>query len=80
MAKNTEVTYEIKAEIGELSDSKKVRVVSWNGATAKVDIRTWSEKDGEVKAGKGVCLTNDEAKKLVELLNDYLNDDEDEDF
>lgn len=79
MAKTNDVTYEVKAEIGELSDSKKVRIISWNGADGKVDIRNWSERDGEVKAGKGITLTNDEAKKLVELLSDYLND-EDEDF
>lgn len=79
MTKNTEVTYEIKAEIGELSNGKKLRVISWNNREARLDLRTWVEKDGEVKAGKGITLTNDEAKKLVELLSDYLND-EDEDF
>lgn len=75
-----ELNYEVKAEIGELSESKKLRVISWDGREAKIDLRTWVEKDGEVKAGKGITLTNDEAKKLVELLSDYLNDDEDEDF
>ena len=79
MAK-TDVTFEVKAEIGELSDGKKVRIVSWNGADGKVDIRNWVEKDGDVKAGKGICLTNDEAKKLVELLGDYLNDEDDDDI
>ena len=75
-----ELNFEIKAEIGELSENKKLRVISWDGREAKIDLRSWVEKDGEVKAGKGICLTNDEAKKLVELLNDYLNDDEDDDI
>lgn len=80
MAKTNDFSYEVKAEIGELSDKKKVRVVAWGEREAKIDIREWYEKDGEVKAGKGVSLTNDEAKKLVELLSDYLNDDEDDDI
>ena len=78
MAKTNDFTYEVKAEIGELSDKKKVRVVAWGEREAKIDIREWYEKDGETKAGKGVSLTNEEARKLVELLGEYLNDEDDD--
>lgn len=78
MAKTNDFTYEVKAEIGELSDKKKVRVVAWGEREAKIDIREWYEKDGETKAGKGVSLTNEEARKLVELLGNYFNDEDDD--
>lgn len=83
MAKtNTEISYEVKAEIGDLNDKGlKVRTVAWNGKEAKIDIRSWYEdKDGNEKANKGVTLTNEEAKKLVDLLSQYLSEDDEEDF
>ena len=43
MAKTNDFTYEVKAEIGELSDKKKVRVVAWGEREAKIDIREWYE-------------------------------------
>ena len=80
MAKSTEVTYEVKNELGNIGEDKKLRVISWNGKEAKIDLRAyWTDKDGNENPGKGVCLSNEEAKELVDLLNDYLND-EDEDF
>lgn len=80
MAK-TEVTYEVKKNIGKLGeDSKKeLRIVSWNGREAKLDIREWrTTEKGEERCGKGIGLTTDEAKVLVDLLNAYLNEDDDE--
>lgn len=82
MAKS-EVSYEVKKNIGKLGeDSKKeLRIVSWNGREAKLDIREWYMKDGEERCAKGIGLTSDEAKELIKLLNEYLNEDaEDEDF
>lgn len=77
-----EFTYEIKKRIGKLGeDSKKqLNIISWNGKEAKIDIRDFFEKDGEERCGKGISLTNDEAKKLVELLTEYMDDDEDDDI
>ena len=40
--------------------------MSWNDREAKYDIRDWSP-DHE-KMGKGVTLSDDEVKKLKELL------------
>ncbi len=76
-----EFTYEITKKIGSLGQNsdKQLNVISWNGREAKIDLRQVYEKDGEVRFGKGISLTNDEAKKLVDLLTDYLND-EDDDF
>lgn len=76
-----EFTYEITKEIGKLGDNsaKELNVISWNGREAKIDIREFYEKDGEKRCGKGISLTNEEAKTLVNLLNEYLND-EDDDF
>ena len=70
MAKE-EFSYEIKQEIGILSTSpkgwtKELNLVSWNGKAPKYDIRDWSP-DHE-KMGKGVTLSNEEAKELYKLL------------
>lgn len=65
--------YEIKEEIGILSESgkgwtKELNLISYNGAEAKYDIRDWApEKE---KMGKGVTLNSDEARKLYELLKE----------
>lgn len=81
MAKTSEFSYEVKNIIGKLSEGKEVRVISWNGREAKIDIRAWSTDDnGNEKAGKGICLSNDEAKNLVDLLGKYLEEDDEDDF
>ncbi|NLV33945.1 MAG: hypothetical protein GXY21_05345 [Clostridiaceae bacterium] len=68
-----DITYEIKKEIGVLSEAstgwtRQVNMISWNGRDAKLDIRDWAPE--REKAGKGMTLTKDEVKKLVELLNE----------
>lgn len=69
MAKD--IKFEIKKEIGVLSESakgwtKELNLISWNGASPKYDLRDWSP-DHE-KMGKGVTLTEEELNKLKELL------------
>ena len=73
-------SYEIKKEFGKLGENskKELNIVSWNEKEPKIDIREWYEQDGVKKCGKGVSLTNDEAKELVNLLSEYLNDDDDD--
>ena len=67
----SDVTFEIVEHIGVLSDNakgwtKELNKVSWNGAAPKYDIREWAPE--HEKMGKGVTLTEEEAKKLKELL------------
>lgn len=66
-----DIQFEIAEELGVLSESakgwtKEVNLVSWNGAAPKYDIRDWAP--GHEKMGKGVTLTEEEAKKLGEIL------------
>ena len=66
-----DIKYEIKKEIGVLSESakgwrKELNLVSWNDGAPKYDIREWAP-DHE-KIGKGVTLTADELAKLKELI------------
>ena len=67
-----DIKYEIMEEIGILSESakgstKELNLVSWNGGVPKYDIRDWTP--GHEKMGKGITLTEDEARKLKELLS-----------
>lgn len=71
----TEIKYEIKKEIGVLSESakgwrKELNLVSWNGAAPKYDLRDWAPE--HEKMGKGITLTEVEADRLKELLNQGL--------
>ena len=67
-----EIKYEIKENIGVLSESnkgwtKELDLISWNGREAKFDIREWDPE--HVKMGKGVTLSKEELKKLRDILN-----------
>ena len=68
-----DIKFEIVKEIGVLSESpkgwtKELNLVSWNGAEPKYDLRDWAP--GREKMGKGVTLTEDEFRKLSELLSE----------
>lgn len=63
--------YEIVEEIGVLSENakgwrKELNKISWNDAPPKYDIRDWAPN--REKMGKGVTLTEEEIKRLKELL------------
>jgi hypothetical protein len=67
-----DIKYEIKETVGVLSESskgwkKELNLISWNEKEAKYDIRDWDSE--HKKMGKGVTLTNDELKKLKDILN-----------
>ncbi len=67
----SDIKFEIVEEIGVLSESskgwrKELNLVSWNGASAKYDIRDWAPE--HEKMGKGITLTKGEAEKLKALL------------
>ena len=66
-----DIKFEITEHIGVLSEgskgwTKELNKVSQNDREAKYDIRDWSP-DHE-KMGKGVTLSDEEVKKLKELL------------
>ena len=63
--------YDIVKEIGVLSENEKgwrkeINMISWNERPPKIDIRDWAPN--HEKKGKGVTVTEEEAKKLKELL------------
>lgn len=72
-----DIQYEIVREIAVLSKSdsdytKEINLISWNGKEPKYDIRSFSpDRD---KCGKGITLTEAEAKSLLEALRKQLND------
>ena len=68
-------SYEITEEIAVLGTSakgwtKELNKVSYNGATPKFDLRDWAP-DRE-SMGKGITLSEDEAKALMEALENYF--------
>lgn len=66
-----DIKFEIKDTIGTLSESpkgwtKELNLISWNGKEAKYDLRDWAPE--HEKMGKGITLTNEELKKLRDIL------------
>ncbi len=66
-----DITFDVMKHFGVLSEEKtgwkkEVNLVSWNGRPPKIDIRDWAP--GHEKMGKGITLTPEEAKNLIELL------------
>jgi len=70
-----EIQSEIVKELAVLSRSesgytKEINLVSWNGAEPKYDIRSWSPE--REKCGKGITLTETEARNLLIALQAAL--------
>jgi hypothetical protein len=70
-----DLTFDILKSYGTLSEEKngwkkEVNLVSWGGRNPKIDIRDWAP--GHEKAGKGITLSTEEARKLLELLTTAL--------
>ena len=70
-----EIQYEIKEEIAVLSKNdsgytKEINRISWNKAEPKYDIRSFSP-DRE-KCGKGITLTETEARELLKALQTHF--------
>lgn len=71
-----DIQYEIVKEIAVLSTSdsgytKEINLISWNGKEPKYDIRSFSPN--REKCGKGVTLTEAEARKLLAALQKERN-------
>ncbi|AAK78524.1 hypothetical protein BJV85_003468 [Clostridium acetobutylicum] len=67
------IKFEIKEQIAVLSESskgwkKELNLISWNGREPKYDLRDWDEEHS--KMGKGITLSNEEVKRLKEILNE----------
>ena len=77
MAWDGDVNFEIVEEIAELSEQtksgwrKELNLVSWNGKPAKFDIRDWDAD--HTKMGKGVTLSEDEARTLCDALFEHFD-------
>ena len=61
-----DIKYDIVKELGVLS----VNLISWNGGVPKYDIRDWAPE--HEKMGKGTTLSEEEIKKLKEILGEIL--------
>ncbi len=78
MANDEALKFEIVNQLGVISEGKsgwtyEFNLVSWNGAEPKYDIRKWQK---HTRIGKGVTLTENELRKLKELIDkeiEYLN-------
>lgn len=72
------ITCKIVRSIMVLSENergytKKINLVSWNGADPKYDIRNWHPD--RQKCGKGITLTRDEAVTLMDALKEVFGDE-----
>lgn len=70
-----DIKYEIKEELGILSEGskgwkKELNLVSWNGAVPKYDLRDWSPE--HEKMGKGITLSADEVQELYKVLKNIV--------
>lgn len=77
-----EFSYEIIEEVGAIGSptasgwSTRLNLISWNGGSPKLDIRSWNEDMSRM--GKGVSFSKEDAKDLAILLNSYLGMDEED--
>lgn len=66
-------SYSITKHIATLSGSgdvsKELNLVSYSGAPAKYDLRSWRRSGGEEKLLKGITLSVEEAIILRDALN-----------
>ncbi|WP_213974490.1 YdbC family protein [Tepidanaerobacter acetatoxydans] len=67
-----DINFEIIKALGILSESpkgwtKELNLISWNERKPKYDLRDWDPE--HEKMGKGVTLSDDELKKLRDILN-----------
>lgn len=72
-----DLKYEIKEELGVLSESakgwtKELNLVSWNDGAPKYDLRDWSPN--HEKMGKGITLSADEVQELYKILGKIVED------
>lgn len=74
-----DLSFEIVKNFGVLSTSKsgwttELNKVKWGEHEPKIDIRSWDPE--HKKCGKGITLSDDEARALFDLLGRVINGDE----
>ena len=72
-----DIKFEIKEELGVLSEStkgwtKELNLISWNDGVPKYDLRDWAPN--HEKMGKGITLSEDEVEKLFNLLEKVVEE------
>ena len=65
-----DIKYDIVKELGVLSENAKGWRKEGNGGVPKYDIRDWAPE--HEKMGKGTTLSEEEIKKLKEILGEIL--------
>jgi len=70
-----EISFEIVSHIGVVSEGgkswkKELNLVSWNEREPKIDLREWSPD--HLHMGKGITLTREEGRRVVELISAHL--------
>lgn len=71
-----EIKFEILNQIGVLSEGikgwkKEFNRISWNGREPKYDLRDWDATHD--KMGKGITLTENELRKLKEIIDSEIS-------
>lgn len=70
MWREDKIMVEIREHLGTIAQkgdmNMEVNLVSWNGREPKIDIRPWDEE--HKRMGKGIVITDDEAKELLNIL------------
>ena len=67
--------FEILEDVAEIGEhGKALKVVKWGDRAPKLDLRTWRQEGEALKPGKGLTLTEEEAKQLADALQQYLAD------
>ena len=70
-----EISMKLIRTVGTLSKNEKgwkkqLKVISWNDAEAKYDLRAWNP--GEDRSGKGITMTEEELRALFEIIRREL--------
>lgn len=69
------ITWRMETPIAVLSSYvKEINLVSWNGSDPKYDSRNWHP--GREKCEKGITLTEEEARVLMDALKEVFGDEE----
>lgn len=73
-----EINYNIVEKLGVVSRyrtgwQRELNIVEWNGGDPKFDLRDWDPS--HEKMSKGITLARSEARKLAEILAEYVDSD-----